>query len=153
MFHPCAAHPVSYVSVASRLLWLWGSNTARIGNLPPVTLQPRAIDPHVIHHYYRWLSWYTPHYLDQTPPPQGRRLILSFPITSNLAIGDHAGYDLRHATRERLFGSICRSECSLGSFPTTAAVFRVQSVRERTYKRRRASASPRWSCDPVLMGT
>jgi len=44
-------------------------------------------DPHVILHYCWWLSWYTPHYLDQTPPPpppppQSRPPFLSFPFPS-----------------------------------------------------------------------
>ena len=36
------------------------------------------IDPHVLLHRYRWLSWCAPRYLDQTPPLQSRRPFLSF---------------------------------------------------------------------------
>ena len=121
----CAAHPVRVIcfSLTPFAVGCGGRLLPKLETCRSSHCSLVPIYPHVIHHYYRWLSWYTPHYLDQTPLPP---LPLLFPvITSNPAIGDNAEYVLRHTTRERLFGSICRSECSLGSFATTATVFRI----------------------------
>lgn len=88
------------------------------------------IDPHVVLHYYRWLSCthriicIRRHHLRAivTPSP------FFFPLAHNSLPRyrrNHPKYALRHRTRKCLFGSIRRSERSLGPFSTTTPIFRV----------------------------